>query len=88
MESETTEGRDVTISEARLARAFNAGCDARLDGWPRTSNPFNENVRKDYEWRAWERGWLHVAHNWGHDVGERWPYQTLCAVRPSRRDVA
>lgn len=50
-----------------IARAFNAGCDARLRGEPEFENPYAgaETPQMAYYWR---QGWTDVERNWPRDV--------------------
>jgi hypothetical protein len=57
------------------AKAFNLGSDARLAGFPRTSNPFGKTDK--LEW-YWESGWSHVHKYWGRDA--RWLVRRLVRV--------
>lgn len=46
-------------------RAFNEGCDARLTGQGRSSNPYD---RSTSEGKRWLIGWEHVDRYWGCDA--------------------
>jgi hypothetical protein len=67
----------VNSLNAVKARAFNEGCDARLDGRNLTDNPHREHgptVRSamhDY----WRQGWLDVHHHFGRAVHGRWAFR-------------
>lgn len=50
-------------NSAALARAFNLGCDARLDGDSRNTNPYDELTQKDY-YRNWFAGWDDIEKHW------------------------
>ena len=51
---------------AAQARAFNAGCDARLAGRPITDNDYPSSSVAGY--RLWREGYLHVQNNWGREA--------------------
>lgn len=55
-------------------RAFNLGCDARLAGRSRYSNPYSN----DFLVCEWTRGWDHVDTYWGVDAP--WPVLKLVEV--------
>ncbi len=55
-----------------IARAFNEGCDARLAGVSRASNPYKGQPGMEFRW---DSGWTHVDTNWGKDA--KWPIASL-----------
>lgn len=60
-------------------KAFNEGCQARLDGKPASANPYNScaGTIEDSKHCGWHSGWLSVDHDWGRDVGGRWRTKSL-----------
>ena len=58
--------------------AFNAGSDARLDGWPLSANPYAASAGGNSPRAGWRDGWHNVQYTWG--IGARWPHRSLPAV--------
>lgn len=54
--------RTSDTSAARIAEAFNAGSDARINGYELSDNP---NVGFGSIREAWSAGWLDVQKFWG-----------------------
>jgi hypothetical protein len=54
----------ISIMTGEMAVHFNEGCDARLDGIPRSANPIDPN--ENYlAFRNWDLGWRDVHIWWG-----------------------
>lgn len=66
------------MNDSPSRTAFNAGCDARLRGEPRTRNPYFENATM---WRCWNEGWSDVHRYWGARVYHRWHVTPLPPVQ-------
>lgn len=62
--------------KTRLARAFNAGADARILGRPLTANPYRDESLS----RQWQAGWRHCNAYYARDVEGRWPVRRLPRV--------
>ena len=75
------------MADDLAARAFNAGADARLAGWPRGYNPY-DRLAESALYQAWRRGWLHTDAHWGCDARlyPKWPVRPLPAVKGLFRD--
>ncbi len=59
---------EFSTDAAALAKAFNAGCDARQAGTPPQLNPYS-GANSVQELRTyWLKGWLDVAEHWGQPV--------------------
>lgn len=64
-----------------IARAFNKGCDARLNGASKDCNPYSACFAESAMYHGWRRGWLHVHDQWGKDVKRKWFYWRLPVLR-------
>lgn len=68
-------GRDL------LAKAFNAGSDARLAGLPLTANPHEPVPGKQCEHHSWMQGWQDVHRHYSKLVASRWKFRKLPSVK-------
>ena len=64
-----------------LSRAFNLGCDARLQGLPVTANPFSSTSSLS-NYKLWRNGFWDVHNNWGKWA--KWPIMPLPEIRRMR----
>ena len=61
-------------------RAFNQGCDDRLNGRVWAWNPYESDTAC---WRQWRNGWMDVHKYWAKNVNGRWRFRALPAISPS-----
>lgn len=75
MRNETNGVHVGGIDDGALARAFNAGSDARIAGLPVRACPF---IGAGHEATYWRAGYDDVSDHWGHWA--RWPVKRLPRV--------
>jgi hypothetical protein len=74
----------VDHETAEDVKAFNAGCDARVQGVPMWKNPHDKLSLATW----WQKGWEHVHKNWASSVDGRWfPRLLPHAQDPDREHV-
>lgn len=73
-------GNKPVFPEAECDRAFNEGCQARIEGRPTSDCPYDGSIGHPQRalFLRWQIGWRDVNQNWGRDA--RWPVKELSTV--------
>jgi hypothetical protein len=71
-----------TVDTSLRVVAFNRGCQARIDGIPKSANPYPIGDRGTGWW--WLQGWRDVDQYWGFSAGSDWRVRPLPEVKRIR----